>query len=169
MAYKNALDFMNDITWTACCEKVSETMCDMGYEVCDKSIRLWNMEFRVNNLFNHPNPIISSGKTLTPPLFDLFPEVKDSILTYCLQNISDLNVTRVHNYIVDNLLPNLQKTTMHETVCNEAQHFLESLTTNPPNPTTIWRWMKFLNFNYDTVKKHILWMVMRKLNRGNIE
>ena len=56
---------MNDWSWTdGCCQAACDYLQVQGEEISPRTIARWNIEFRQNNLFNHPNPIIASGKNL---------------------------------------------------------------------------------------------------------
>ena len=158
---------MNEWTWVNnCCEKSASDCQHIGYDLTSKTIAEWNIQFRVHTKFPHPNPTIASGKTTLLPIFDIFPEAKEMIISQCTSNLADMTIQQVHNYIIDELIPALHQKVIHEldnithqqtSTHNQAPlHLIESLIEYPPSPTTIWRWLKTLHFQYDTSKKNIL-------------
>ena len=66
------------VKWVDCCEKAVSECHNMGIETTKNGRRVadWKHNFRKANKFHHPNSHVSMGKKRTPPLFDLFPQLK---------------------------------------------------------------------------------------------
>ena len=47
-----------------------------------KTVELWNILFRQNNLFPHPNPLADIGQSVDPKIFQLFPSAKSELLSF---------------------------------------------------------------------------------------
>jgi hypothetical protein len=94
-------------TWRDCCEAACESLnpCGNVAATTGRTIERWNMEFRKNNKYVHPNPIVRSGKCPEPSLFEHFPETKDAIKRFTNGNLADLTTELLQDFIVTNLHP----------------------------------------------------------------
>ena len=111
LSYVYALQNMNTWKWIGdCCKIASNDLKVIGYKLGTNpnTIAVWNKEFRVNGLFNHPNPHISLGKVPIPECFNIFPEAKDMMLAHFKKNMADLTIDRLHSYVCSTLIPELQ-------------------------------------------------------------
>ena len=122
----------------------------ISYATNPQTVANWNKEFRQNEFFHHPNPLIARGKKAKPPLFDLFPDVSEKITTYCNKNMAHLSIDAVHEHITTNIIPNLQTKPPHDDL---GRQLINSFIQKPPCVITVWRWMKYLNYSYIQVKK----------------
>jgi len=107
MAYINAHDKMKDVTWLDCCRFACKHMNVVGIEqtVDCNIIEQWNIAFRQHEYFPHPNPLVALGKMQEPPIFEMYPDMKDLIRTYCLTNLVNLTVEKVQEFIQSIAVP----------------------------------------------------------------
>ena len=120
-----------------------------------RTIMSWNCWFRANESF----PCPTTKKLQEPWLFEFFPSMKNDLLQWMYSNMADLTCNNIRQYLIDTILPDLNRTKdllndQQESLLNEEQQsLLERLILKPPSETTIWRWLKILGFVYDTRKK----------------
>jgi len=78
MAYINAREKMNSVTWQECCRLACQQLNVIGITqaIDQKVIRNWNIIFRKHETFPHPNRAITMGKNSEPIIFDLYPDMK---------------------------------------------------------------------------------------------
>ena len=147
-AYIFALDWMNqqsdyDVpnkTWKECCQAACEHLnpCGNLAATTGETIARWNRAFRKINKFLHPNPIVRSGKSPEPSLFEHFPEAKDIIKRWANGNLADLTTDLLRNFIITTLLPGLSKKIE---IKDERRELLCCYEANPPATSTVLRWM----------------------------
>ena len=101
----------------------------VNYATNPQTVTNWNIEFRQRELFHHPNPFIARGKKSQPPLFDLFPEVKEQIHLYCSKNMDHLTIDSVHEHITNTIIPNLQTEPSHHDL---GSQLIPSFIEKPP-------------------------------------
>ena len=107
-----------------------------------------------------------------PKLFDYFPQAKSLISQHALQNLNDLTMSTMHDYIHNTLLPNLRdaaQSELREELEEEAgnnedaiREQLEKITVNSIlrecnltvlNEETIRQWMHKIGFQFEERKK----------------
>jgi len=81
MAYINARDKINAVTWQECCRSACEHLNMVGIQqtVDWQIIERWNKAFRRHECFPHPNPLVAIGKSQEPRIFEMYPDMKQSI------------------------------------------------------------------------------------------
>ena len=103
-AYHLAVDLLNVWTWEKCCNEAVENLEEVGIKIhSGRTVQRWNQEFRENGLFNTS----ATKKKEDPPLFHLYPEIKEATIKYCHENLGDMSVERVHKELVDNIIPSV--------------------------------------------------------------
>jgi hypothetical protein len=134
-------------TWRDCCEAACESLnpCGNVAAITGRTIERWNMEFRTNNKFVHPNPIVRSGKCPEPSLFEHFPESKDAIKRFANGNLADLTTELLRDFIVTNLLPGLLKSIA---IHDERKQLLDFSKEKAPATSRVWQWMRQLGYKY---------------------
>ena len=101
-AYHLAVDLMNVWTWEKCCNEAAANLEEVGIRIhSGRTVQRWNQEFRHDALF----PTSLSIRKKDPPLFHLFPEIKEETIKYCHENLGDMSVERVHKQLVDEIIP----------------------------------------------------------------
>jgi len=85
MAYVHAWERMNVVTWQECCWLACQHSNIMGIEqaIHFKRIQNWNITFHTCEVFPHPNPLVTLGKVPEPPIFNLYPDMKELIWEFC--------------------------------------------------------------------------------------
>ena len=96
-------------TWQECCEVACVRLNKVGLKQATsyKTVAKWNQVFRELENFPHPNLYVQSGKRPMPRLFETFPEAKDRIVTFAVDKLATLTIEKVHEFIVDKLVPDL--------------------------------------------------------------
>ena len=110
LAYQLALANMNRWTWQdCCCQEACTTLNSLGMYKATfcKAVAKWNMVFRRSECFPHPNPYVQCGKQPLPRLLEIFPDTKDQIVGYGVQNRATLTIEGVHDFIVNTIIPRL--------------------------------------------------------------
>ena len=54
-----------------------------------------------------PNPYVQCGKRPLPRLLEVFPDAKDQIIAYGVENLAGLTIERVHDHIICKVIPRL--------------------------------------------------------------
>jgi hypothetical protein len=159
-AYIFALAWMNqqhdydlpNKTWLDCCDAACEHLNPSGNEAATsgETIQRWNRQFRKLDKFQHPNPIVRSGKSPQPSLFEHFPESKDAMKRFSNGNLADLTTELLRDFIITKLLVTLSKEIDPD---DERKELLEYYKEKPPSIATVWRWMRRLGYKYSARKK----------------
>jgi hypothetical protein len=164
-AYQLAMEQMPDWNWYLCCTEACKRMNRFGCKQATHctTVANWNIAFRLLENFPHPNPRVQCGKVPLPRLFEKFPEAKDSIVTFAVEQIATLTLESVHEFTVTKLIPKLftiwkeeeSKMSLWQTDAEflTEELFLENHGLKTVGLTTVWRWMKNLGFSYDMRKK----------------
>ena len=125
----------------------------------------WNRIYKVNERFPHPNTNTQNGHMYVPVFLDTFPEVKESIRKWANNNLDQLNCENVQREIKTNIIPNIYRTYLDD--CDSCDNplsledFLYLFGLKKIGLTTVWKWMRFMNFSYDERKKVILAIIMK--------
>ena len=138
MAYINAHEKMNEATWQECCQLACQFLNAIGIEqaIDYKIIQKWNIAFRKSEEFPHPNPTAALGKIPKPPIFDLYPDMKQLILDYCLHHLENLTVEKVQDFVKSEAIPECIK---HDGNNMTQEAFLEQCGLKNVSQPTIFR------------------------------
>ena len=156
MAYLNVLNSNIDepISFRKCCEEAIKQMSEIGVNVITnyRTIMIWNRIFRTKEIFPHPNYYIEMGKSDQPVFLETFPEVKLELNEWVQQNLCNLNCENIGTELKQNILPNTYQTYLQDCGLDNHQlsyhEFLKIFHLKSISDSTIWRWMKYLGFNY---------------------
>jgi hypothetical protein len=114
-----------------------------------------------------------------PRLLEIFPDARDEIVGYGVNNLATLTIEDVHDFIVTSVIPRLAAewkkdqqaqeedhtdnnttsavTTTSTTIVDNQHNFKESFLRahrlESMSFTTAWRWMRLLGFRYDARRK----------------
>jgi hypothetical protein len=107
LAYNIAVEKMNAWTWKSCCTEACKQLNALGIiqATSYKTLSHWNMAFRMLENFPHPNLRVQCGKHAMPKLFEKFPEMKDTIVSFAVKKLATLNVESVHDFVLSTLIP----------------------------------------------------------------
>jgi hypothetical protein len=96
-------------TWTDCCTEAVQQMKETGLTtiINERSVGNWNIQFRKSEVFHHSNAFVESGKQPTPLLFVHYPECKQEIEQWCLENLAMLSCEQLANHIHSTVLPHV--------------------------------------------------------------
>jgi len=97
-----AQEKMNAVTWQECCHSACEHSNVTGIKqmIGLQIVKQWNMTFWHHECFAHPNPIDVIRKLLEPPIFTLYPDLKQLIHSFCLNNLINMMIEKVQDYII---------------------------------------------------------------------
>ena len=122
-------------------------------------IRRWNLGFRVEELFPHPGRLTREKKPGGGTIFDFFPQAKElfvEIANANIQQMSSVGVMTSLDTMVEQfsarVIPELERDSREKGCFDDgssAQKSLKKLIATPPTTTTIRRWLKKLNIEYD--------------------
>jgi len=95
------------VTFEDCAKKVLRFFKNTGINQTQshKVIMRWNWMFHSKERWSHPRGSPNARNRSDPPLFQLFPEAKTSILQWCHSNIRDLSCKTLHSFVHDTLIP----------------------------------------------------------------
>ena len=157
-AYEIAVEKMNSITWGKCCSLAILELADMGIEVFKnfQTIQTWNRDFRKLEIFMVP--FLKHHRE--SKLFTLFPEAKELLLRYCLEQSSagTLNSEAVAAEVRSNIIPNCYEKLNEEVDDNinniiNIEELKKYLGLQKISVSTSWRWLKMFGFDYSEQKK----------------
>jgi hypothetical protein len=149
-----------------------------------KTVSEWNGVFRSLESFRpHPNLYVQCGKRPLPQLLEMYPDAKDQIVSFGVKNLATLMIEGIHDFIVIVGIPRLacvwkedQKVLeaasdrasssaaaaaiLHQEEAHDKDKllttsFLKAHGLESMSFTTAWRWMRLLNFKYDSRKKSV--------------
>jgi len=143
---------MNAVTWEECCRLACQQLNIVGItQTVDwQVIKKWNISFQQHETFPHPNPVVALGKTQEPPIFQLYPVMKQLIRRFCLNNLIDLTIEKVLDYVKYVAIPECIKQDGEEMT---TASFLHQCGLKKISQSTIYRWMKLLGFSYCNRRK----------------
>jgi len=147
MAYVNARENMNSVTWQECCCLACKQLNVIGIQqaIDYKIIQSWNISFRGCKEFPHPNPVAALGKIPELPVFNLYPDMKALIWEFCLSNLVNLTIEKVQAFVKSVAIPEC----IWRDGANMSQHdFLKQCSLKNILQPTIHHWMKLLDFSY---------------------
>ena len=153
-AYCTALDKMGDgkSKWiSTCCKHAVDvtTLAGLDTATSSRTIANWNVEFRREGKFFHPNPMILNGLRNTPPIFEFFPQAIADINKFMLENLATVNCESLRNEIIDKIIPKLLVSANQNAMVHDSEEYklLQHYTTKPPSYITVLRWMHHLGYH----------------------
>ncbi len=121
-----------------------------------RTIQNWNIHFRRNGKFPHPNPNIANGVKYKPLIFEFFPEIELDCKEFIFGNFDNFHVEMLRDELVSTIIPKqMAKLNQNQLVSNESEEFklIEHMTTSPPAYSTVLKWVHAMGFKRDTAKK----------------
>jgi hypothetical protein len=122
-------------------------------------VQIWNRIFRISETFPHPNPFAQLGKKPEPQLFQVYPELKEKIELFCKTNLATLTIETLFDHVHSTLIPEIHTIFKRElpqgtpNECYTLEHFFHCFNLKSLSLTTVGRWMHYLGYQYDRVKK----------------
>ena len=116
----------------------------------------WFREFRINDCFMNPAKGLKNRKLALPRLINDDPDILKSMINFCRENISNLTVECVHQFLLRDAIPKLAKTMQEEHPHRQAptiESILKSYGLKTLSIKTVQSWMKRLGFKYEPRKK----------------
>ena len=160
-------------TWKQSLINAIHHMNDMGIEIYSnfETLSRWHRKFALNRTFFSKPPDPKDARLCR--FFLDNPDAMEAFKLHGTQNIKDLRVELMHEFVVDQLVPELVSRLKIEvddgvttTLTNEdIAAFLSSYGLTTLSITTISRWMHAVGFRYKNVRSITLWMVMRDLKQ----
>lgn len=161
IALRFALQHMNEWTWLDCCNAAVKAWNNLTGDdsiVNGETVQRWHHVLRNTGNDCFPNP----GKARRtrsanhlPPLLEANPDLTQSLVSFCKENLSQLSAELVASYLHDTALPSLLKTRQSE--LNQPDFSIEDLLKEnrltKVDVSTIYRWLDRLGFKYEVRKK----------------
>ena len=91
------------------------------------------------------------GKKVIPKLFETYPKVEKMIHMFATENLDQLSSEKLALHVREKILPDLHKKHIEESTANNAvpmdfTEFKKFLNVTHVDPSTCWRWLKFLGY-----------------------
>ena len=145
--------------WDECCSEALSSMKKLGVvtKITNaRTVRNWYCEFREMRKF----PIIKYGQKNLPPFLAQNDDIKQRIVQYGREQLSELTCEFLLEYIHDSILPVMVEEQKDEEEIKECKCIedkkkviLKQYGLTCICPQTIYNWMKLLGFKYGTRKK----------------
>ena len=117
----------------------------------------WNISFRKQGKFAHPNPNVANGLKPKPALFEYFPQAAADAYNFVLDKLEVFSVEMLREHIIDTLIPGLLAEAKRDGVPEDSLEYqlLRKYKENAPSPSTIYiyQWVGYLGFRRDHKKK----------------
>ena len=166
-AYQNAILYMNSWSWEQCCSEACKQLNKLGVlqATIGRTVRDWNLEFRKQQVFLHPNLMVRCGQRPLPLMLVRYPAAKDQMAAFGLSNLSTLTVETMRRFCIDDLFPKLflQFCTENTADAYRGHHVTESVPTMANFLqyhgirtfafSTCLKWMKLIGFTYSHQRK----------------
>jgi hypothetical protein len=109
--------------------------------------------FRRNGKFRHPNNYVANGiKQPKPKIFALFPQAVGMVNEFVLSRLNHVTSEMLRYELIAKIIPALEEEAAKEKVPEEYD-YMSGLVEKPPSKSTVLRWMHYLEFSNDKVKK----------------
>jgi hypothetical protein len=174
-ALENALWKMPGLTWKECCQNAMEEVNaseGVDHITNHRTVENWHTSFRHDG-YTFDALVDRAHDTRMPKFLEENPEQKKLIIKYALDNLNQLTVQVVHNYIHNTLLPQMKEERVSELrkTLNEMENeeekiaiqeeidsttvrsILEEYNLKVLNEETIRQWMHKLGFKYEERRK----------------
>ena len=164
LALKLAKEKMNGIRWEQCCAEAIDYASGMCMTLTSRpqTVMEWYRLFRRNRKFLRP----PRKKDNLPPFLQQNPNVVQAMQQYRCENLSQLSIEFMTEYVHDVVLPAMVAEEKNVSVQevqrnpqefqNEMQQVFKEYGLICVCPSTVYKWMKCLGFKYETRKKRIL-------------
>jgi hypothetical protein len=144
--------------WVAtCCQEELDLLAGLGFDttVDAKRISYWNIDFRKDNCFPHPNSYVANGIKPKPPFFGHFPNAAADASTFILDHLDHFSVEMLRGEIITKIIPALTKECEDDGIPDDSTErtLLSQFEIRPPSYTTVLRWVHYLGFSQDKLKK----------------
>lgn len=120
-------------------------------------IMRWNVIFRVNEKFPHPNYYIELGKVYVPLFLESFPESKIKLRKWANRHLETISCEAVANEMKRNIIPKIYDTYVRSLPPHQNkpsyESFLNCFGLKKICVSTVWRWMHYLGYTFDERKK----------------
>ena len=161
-AYMMALNEMDGAKkFFNCCEETVVALSGLGLgnpnvPTSAETLRKWNMEFKKNNGFVHPNPKKDAGGLLITKN----PAIRQALIDYCIQNLHSLAIGDVLQYMKHGPIQDAYEDFVKQEQINERERVKNSKNqlSCKVKPTTMDEWLakfKLKHIDYKTIHK---WM-----------
>ena len=158
LALKLAKQHMRNWRWQKCVEEASKELENIGIVLSRnaRTVMGWYNSFRVKRKFTLPVP-----KKELPPFLQQNPELCTTIKEYCRENLGDLSIEFLFQYLHKTILPQLveaetkvRKDDMEEEEYQkELRRILKPYRLVTVCMSTVQRWLHLLGFKYELRKK----------------
>ena len=125
----------------------------LDYTLDPKRVSEWNRLFRRNGKFFHPNKYVSNGiNQPKPKIFALFPQAAAMVTEFVLRRLDHITSEMVQYELISKIIPALEEEAAVEKIPEEYD-YISGLVEKPPSKSTVLRWMHYLDFSSEKVKK----------------
>ncbi len=90
-----------------CCSETIFKMNEIGMSATmrPRTIANWNISFRKNGKFPHPNPNVANGVTKKPRIFEYFPLIEIECKEFAYANFDNFSVEMLKVELPCNIIP----------------------------------------------------------------
>ncbi len=144
--------------WVAtCCQEAVDVLAGLGFDttVEAKRISYQNIDSCKDNCFPHPNSYVANGIQPKPPFFEYFPNAAADASTFIIDHLDHFSVEMLPGGIITNIIPALAKDCEDNGIPEDSTErtLLSQFEIRPPSYTTELRWVHYLGFSQDKLKK----------------
>ena len=138
------------------CHKAVVVLNDYGFKATTNSevVSKWNLVFRLNDKFPHPNPNVRMGKKPKPVLFEVFPNLEARVQEFVMNHLDCFCVEMLREVLIKNMIPDLIKELeLDDETDTVAYELLRDYVIRPPTYNSVLRWLHTMGFTYSTKQK----------------
>ncbi len=144
--------------WVAtCCQEALDLLAGLGFDttVDAQRITYWNIDFCKDNCFPHPNSYVANGIKPKPPFCEYFPNAMADASTFILDHLDHFSGEMLRGEIISKIIPALTKECKNDGIPEDSTEctLLSQFEIRPPSYMTVLRWVHYLGFLQDKLKK----------------
>jgi hypothetical protein len=144
--------------WVAtCCQEALDLLAGLRFDttVDAKRISYWNIDFRQDNCFPHPDSYVDNGIKPKPPFFEYFLNAVADASAFILEHLDHFSVEMIPGEIISKIIPALTKECEDNGIPEDSTEctLLSQFEIRPPGYTAVLRWVHYLGFLQDKLKK----------------
>ncbi|KAL7543746.1 hypothetical protein ACHAXR_013042 [Thalassiosira sp. AJA248-18] len=144
----------NPLKWGECCEEAASQLNGLGLVSWGgSSIQTMNKTFQVGHVFPHPGRIVNEKPNLNCfRILEYFPKAKEMYMEFANENIDRMTNKLMADEFATNILPAIEKESRDKECFDDGspeQKMLMKQLANPPSSSTMRKWLKLLNIEYD--------------------
>ncbi len=126
-----------------CCQESVILINEIGFSTTINANTLmnWNIDFRKQEKFHHPNIYVANNITPKPALFEYFPQAARGASLLILDHLNHFIVEMLCGELINKIIPSLkvevQESAVAATANMEGYNLLCNYTSKPPSYMTV--------------------------------